>query len=147
VVAALIAGVGGTRWPGCAAATLDNSIVNVALPSIQRDLDLGLAGTAWDVNGYILSFAVLLLTGGRLADSSGRRRVFLVGLAGFTGASLLAGLAPSAGMLIAARVLQGFSVALLTPPTLAIYQTLPTPRKASRVGRRSRSVRGTSGSR
>ena len=85
---------------------IDNSIVNVALPSIQRDLDLGLTGIAWVVNGYILSFAVLLLTGGRLADSFGRRRVFLLGLAGFTGASLLAGLASSAGMLIGARVLR-----------------------------------------
>ena len=99
---------------------LDNSIVNVALPSIQRDLDLGLTGIAWVVNGYILSFAVLLLTGGRLADSFGRRRVFLLGLAAFTGASLLAGLASSAGMLIGARVLQGVGAALLTPPTLAI---------------------------
>jgi EmrB/QacA subfamily drug resistance transporter len=99
---------------------LDNSIVNVALPSIQRDLDLGLAGIAWVVNGYILSFAVLLLTGGRLADSFGRRRVFLIGLAGFTGASLLAGLATSPGMLIGARALQGVGAALMTPPTLAI---------------------------
>jgi hypothetical protein len=73
--------------------SLDNSIVNVALPSIQADLDLGLAGVAWVVNAYILSFAVLLLTGGRLADSFGRRRLFLVGLAAFTAASLLAGLA------------------------------------------------------
>jgi EmrB/QacA subfamily drug resistance transporter len=99
---------------------LDNTVVNVALPTIQQDLDLGLAGLAWVVNGYVLSFAVLLLTGGRLADAYGRRRVFLVGLGAFTGASLLAGLAPSAGTLIAARILQGVGAALLTPPTLAI---------------------------
>ena len=87
--------------------TLDNTVVNVALPSIQHDLHLGLSGLAWVVNSYILSFAVLLLTGGRLADTFGRRRVFLLGLAGFTAASLLAGLAPSAGLLIVARALQG----------------------------------------
>jgi EmrB/QacA subfamily drug resistance transporter len=100
--------------------TLDNTVVNVALPSIQADLHLGLSSLAWVVNAYVLSFAVLLLTGGRLADSFGRRRAFLAGLGGFTAASLLAGLAPSAGVLIAARVLQGASAALMTPPTLAI---------------------------
>jgi EmrB/QacA subfamily drug resistance transporter len=109
--------------------TLDNTIVNVALPTIQEDLHLGLAGLTWVVNGYILSFAVLLLTGGRLADSYGRRRLFLIGLGAFTGASLLAGLAPSAGTLIAARVLQGVGAALLTPPTLAIINhTFRDPR-------------------
>ena len=72
---------------------LDNSIVNVALPSIQRDLHLDLAGVAWIVNGYILAYAMLLLTAGRLADVFGRRRVFLVGVAVFTAASLAAGLA------------------------------------------------------
>ncbi len=100
--------------------TLDNTVVNVALPSIQRQLHLGLSGLAWVVNSYILSFAVLLLTGGRLADTFGRRRMFLLGLGGFTAASLLAGLAPSAGLLIAARALQGVGAAMMTPPTLAI---------------------------
>src|SRR6476646_12167412 len=87
--------------------TLDNTVVNVALPSIQQDLHLGLSGLAWIVNGYVLSFAVLLVSGGRLADTFGRRRLFLSGLGVFTVASLLAGLAPSAGVLIGARVLQG----------------------------------------
>lgn len=100
--------------------TLDNTVVNVALPSIQADLHLSLSGLAWVVNAYVLSFAVLLLTGGRLADSFGRRRAFLIGLGAFTAASLLAGLAPSAGVLIAARILQGAGAALMTPPTLAI---------------------------
>jgi EmrB/QacA subfamily drug resistance transporter len=116
--------------------TLDNTVVNVALPSIQHDLHLGLSGLAWVVNGYILSFAVLLLTGGRLADTFGRRRLFLLGLGGFTAASLLAGLAPSAGILIAARVLQGVGAALMTPPTLAIISDVfPDPREqATAVG-------------
>jgi EmrB/QacA subfamily drug resistance transporter len=110
--------------------TLDNTVVNVALPSIQHDLHLGISGLSWVVNGYILSFAVLLLTGGRLADTFGRRRAFLVGLAGFTAASLLAGLAPNAGLLIAARALQGVGAALMTPPTLAIISDVfPDPRE------------------
>ncbi len=112
-------------WPALVAVvfavfmtTLDNTVVNVALPSIQEDLHLGLSGLAWVVNAYVLSFAVLLLTGGRLADVFGRRQAFLTGLAGFTGASLLAGLAPGPAVLIAARVLQGAAAALMTPPTL-----------------------------
>jgi EmrB/QacA subfamily drug resistance transporter len=118
---------GRARWLTLAAVvfavfmtTLDNTVVNVALPSIQADLHLGLSGVAWVVNAYVLSFAVLLLTGGRLADSFGRRRAFLAGLSAFTAASLLAGLAPGATILIVARVLQGAGAALMTPPTLAI---------------------------
>jgi EmrB/QacA subfamily drug resistance transporter len=99
---------------------LDNSIVNVALPTIQRDLHLDLAGVAWTVNGYILPYAMLLLTAGRLADAFGRRRIFLFGVAVFTAASLAAGLAQTAAELIGARVIQGAGAALLTPPTLAI---------------------------
>jgi EmrB/QacA subfamily drug resistance transporter len=109
---------------------LDNSIVNVALPSIQRDLQLDLVGTAWIVNGYIVAFAMLLLTAGRLADVFGRRRVFLGGLLVFTAASLAAGLAEHATQLITARVIQGFGAALLTPPTLAIINhTFRDPRE------------------
>jgi EmrB/QacA subfamily drug resistance transporter len=116
--------------------TLDNTVVNVALPSIQRDLHLGVTGLAWVVNGYILSFAVLLLTGGRLADSFGRRRAFLGGLAVFTVASALAGLAPGGGVLIAARVAQGVGAALMTPPTLAIISdSFPDEReRATAIG-------------
>jgi EmrB/QacA subfamily drug resistance transporter len=99
---------------------LDNSIVNVALPSIQRDLQLDLAGVAWIVNSYIVAYAALLLTAGRLADIFGRRRVFLIGVAAFTAASLAAGLAQSGTELIVARIVQGLGAALLTPPTLAI---------------------------
>src|SRR6476619_8131144 len=86
---------------------LDNNIVNVALPAMQRDLHLTTSGLEWIVSGYILVFAGLLLAGGRLADAFGRRRLFLIGLTVFTGASLLAGFAGGAGALIAARALQG----------------------------------------
>jgi len=99
---------------------LDNNIVNVALPAIQRDLHLTTSGLEWIVSGYILVFAGLLLAGGRLADAFGRRRLFLIGLAVFTGASLAAGLAGSAGVLVAARAVQGLGAALVTPTTLAI---------------------------
>jgi EmrB/QacA subfamily drug resistance transporter len=116
--------------------TLDNTVVNVALPAIQQDLHAGLSGLAWVVNGYVLSFAVLLLTGGRLADSFGRRRAFLSGLAVFTVASVGAGLASSAGLLIAARVVQGAGAALMTPPTLAIISaSFSDPReRATAIG-------------
>src|SRR4051794_9934713 len=116
--------------------TLDNTVVNVALPAIQQDLHTGLSGLAWVVNGYVLSFAVLLLTGGRLADSFGRRRAFLAGLAVFTLASVAAGLAGSAAVLIAARVVQGAGAALMTPPTLAIISaSFQDPReRATAIG-------------
>jgi EmrB/QacA subfamily drug resistance transporter len=100
--------------------TLDNTVVNVALPSIQRDLGLDRNGLEWIVNAYILAFATLLLTGGRLADVFGRRRLFLTGLALFTGASLFGGFASSAATLVAARAAQGAGAALLAPTTLAI---------------------------
>src|SRR6476646_10280041 len=82
---------------------LDNNIVNVAIPAIQRDLHLSTAGLEWVVSGYILAFAGLLLAGGRLGDLFGRRRLFVIGLGIFTGASLVAGLAGTADVLIAAR--------------------------------------------
>jgi EmrB/QacA subfamily drug resistance transporter len=99
---------------------LDNNVVNVAIPAVQRDLHLTTSGLEWVVSGYILVFASLLLAGGRLADVWGRKRVFLTGLAIFTGSSLAAGLATSAGELITARAVQGLGAALLTPTTLAI---------------------------
>lgn len=99
---------------------LDNNVVNVAIPSIQRSLRLSTSGIEWVVSAYILLFAGLLLVGGRLSDVLGRRRVFLTGLAIFTGASLAAGLATSASELIVARGAQGVGAALLAPTTLAI---------------------------
>jgi EmrB/QacA subfamily drug resistance transporter len=108
---------------------LDNTIVNVALPSIQRDLGIGISELEWVVNGYALTFAVLMLTGGKLADLLGRRLIFIVGLAVFTGASLACGLAPSAGFLIGARVVQGVGAALMNPSTLSIITATFPPRQ------------------
>jgi MFS family permease len=105
---------------GVVVTSLDNTVANVALPSISRDLHASLPATAWFVDAYVLSFASLLLTGGRLADTFGRRRTFNAGVVVFTGGSLAAGLAVNAGSLIAARAVQGIGSALLTPPTLAI---------------------------
>ena len=98
---------------------LDNNVTNVALPTIQRDLHLSVAGLEWVVSSYILVFASLLLAGG-LADVSGRRRLFVTGLAIFTLASLGAGLAGSGAVLIATRLVQGLGAALMVPTTLAI---------------------------
>ena len=107
---------------------LDNTIVNVALPSIQRDLAIGVSELEWIVNGYALTFAVLMLTGGKLADLLGRRRIFIAGLAIFTVSSLVCGLASSAEMLIGARVVQGVGAALMSPATLSII-TATFPRR------------------
>ena len=108
---------------------LDNTVVNVALPSIQRSLDAGISQLEWVVNGYALTFAVLMLTGGKLADLFGRRQIFLLGLVVFTGASLACGLAGSAGELIAWRALQGAGAALMMPATLAIISAAFPPRQ------------------
>jgi EmrB/QacA subfamily drug resistance transporter len=115
---------------------LDNNIVNVAIPAIQRDLHLSTARLEWVVSGYILVFAALLLVGGRLADAYGRRRLFLIGLSVFTVASLMAGLSGNADLLIAARALQGLGAALVTPTTLAIISaSYSNPReRATAVG-------------
>jgi len=99
---------------------LDVSIVNVALPAIQRDLGFSPTGLQWVVTAYALTFGGLLLLGGRLADLFGRRRIFLLGLALFTAASLLGGFATNQATLIAARSLQGVGAAVLSPATLTI---------------------------
>jgi EmrB/QacA subfamily drug resistance transporter len=99
---------------------LDNTVVNVALPSIQRDLGASLSGLEWTVNGYTLSFAVLLATGGRLGDIFGRRLTFLIGVVVFALSSATAGLAPDMTALVASRVLQGVGAALMMPATLSI---------------------------
>jgi EmrB/QacA subfamily drug resistance transporter len=114
---------------------LDNTVVNVALPSIQRDLGIGLSELEWTVNAYALTFAVLMLTGGKLADFMGRRRVFIVGLAVFTVSSLACGLATSGEMLIGARTVQGVGAALMMPATLGIISaTFPVEQRGMAIG-------------
>ena len=114
---------------------LDNTVVNVALPSIQRDLGIGLSELEWTVNAYALTFAVLMLSGGKLADFFGRRRVFLLGLALFTFSSLACGLATSGGTLIGARTLQGVGAALMMPATLSIISaTFPPKQRGLAIG-------------
>lgn len=102
---------------------LDLSIVNVALPRMKMGLQLSTGGLQWVVNAYTLSFAGLLMLGGRAADLYGRRRVFLFGLGMFTAFSLLGGLAQSGAWLITARALQGAAGAVLAPGTLSLLTT------------------------
>ncbi|GAA0267615.1 MFS transporter [Actinomadura nitritigenes] len=102
---------------------LDSSIVNVALPSVDRDLGFSPAGLAWVVNGYLLAFAGLMLLGGRAADLFGHRRTLSSGLLLFSASSLVGGLATVPAALVAARVAQGMGAALLAPATLAVINT------------------------
>src|SRR6187397_373393 len=102
---------------------LDATIVNVALPSIQKDLGLSEANLQWIISSYTLVFGGFLLLGGRAGDLLGRKRVFLVGLVIFTVASLLNGISTSSGMLIAFRALQGLGAALISPAALSIIAT------------------------
>jgi len=99
---------------------LDGTVVNVALPAIAENLGAGLSGLQWTLNAYLVTLTALLLLGGSLGDLYGRRAVYVVGLVGFTGASVLCGAAPNIEVLIAARALQGVGGALLVPGSLAI---------------------------
>ena len=107
---------------GSAVVFLEGTVVNVALPEIGRDLDAGVAGLQWTLNGYLLVLAALILVGGTLGDRYGRRRMFEVGVVWFTAASVLCAVAPNIETLVGARVLQGVGGALLTPGSLAIIQ-------------------------
>ncbi len=107
---------------GSALAFVDATVVNVALPAIGEELGADLAGLQWTINGYTLTLAAFILLGGSLGDRYGRRRVFLIGVWWFAGASLLCGLAPNIQTLVLARALQGIGGALLTPGSLAILQ-------------------------
>lgn len=112
---------------GSGMALLDSTVVNVALPHIGADLHADLAVLQWTVNAYMLTLAGLILLGGALGDRFGRRRVFVIGIVWFALASLLCGIAPNAGVLIAARALQGIGGALLTPGSLALLQAVFHP--------------------
>jgi EmrB/QacA subfamily drug resistance transporter len=114
---------------------LDNTVVFVALSSIQSDLHISQSELEWVVSGYALTFAVLMLTGGKLADMLGRRRIFIVGLTIFTASSLACGLATGAGFLIGARVVQGVGAALMNPATLSIIvATFPPRQRGTAIG-------------
>jgi EmrB/QacA subfamily drug resistance transporter len=114
---------------------LDNTIVNVALPTIQSSLHLQISELEWVVTGYALTFGAFMLTGGKLADLLGRRRVFVIGLVIFTASSLACGLAEGAPMLIGARVVQGLGAALMNPATLSIIvATFPARQRGTAIG-------------
>jgi EmrB/QacA subfamily drug resistance transporter len=114
---------------------LDNTVVNVALPSIRKDLGISISELEWVVNAYALTFGVLLLSGGKLADLLGRRSIFIAGLVIFTAASLWCGLAGGASSLIAARTVQGIGAALMNPATLSIITaTFPPRQRGTAIG-------------
>ncbi len=114
---------------------LDNLVVSVALPTIHRDLGASIQSLEWTVNAYVLSYAVLLLTGAALGDRFGRRRMFLIGLSLFTTASAAAALAPSTGALVAARAIQGVGAAIVTPLTLTLLaEAFPGERRGMAIG-------------
>lgn len=118
---------------GSGIAFLDSTVVNVALPAIGDDLDSGVRGLQWIINGYLVTLSALVLLGGSLADRLGRRRMFLIGLVGFAAASLLCGVAPTIGALVGARLLQGVAGALLVPGSLAIISATFHPDDRSRA--------------
>src|SRR5262249_43290836 len=120
---------------GSAMAFIDGTVVNVALPAIQLDLAASIEGAQWVVNGFMLMLGALTLVGGAGADRFGRRRVFALGVALFTAASVACGLAPSTGALIAARFVQGVGGALLVPSSLAIISAaFPEETRGKAIG-------------
>jgi len=146
VCSAIIPGMNGVafgsregRWlvavavTGSGLAFLDSTVVNVALPEIGSDFGAGAGALQWVLNGYLLTLASLILLGGSLGDRIGRRRVFVIGVGIFTVASLACALAPSAGVLIAARLAQGVGGALLTPGSLAIIEASFRPADRARA--------------
>ncbi len=132
-------GTSAARWviaasvAGSGIAFLDATVVNVALPHISEDLGGGLTGLQWTLDAYLVTLTSLLLLGGSLGDLYGRRRIFVVGLAGFGVASLMCGLAPTIEVLIVARALQGVAGALLVPSSLAIISASFHPDDRSRA--------------
>ena len=120
---------------GSSVVFLDGTVVNVALPAIRDDLDTGLAAQQWIVEAYLLTLGSLLLVGGSLGDRLGRRRVFAAGLVGFGVMSALCAVAPTAGLLIACRALQGAAGALLVPSSLALITAIfPADERGGAIG-------------
>jgi EmrB/QacA subfamily drug resistance transporter len=114
---------------------LDNLVVSVALPTIHRDLGASIQLLEWTVNAYVLAYAVLLLTGAALGDRFGRKRMFLIGMSVFTAASAAAALAPTTGLLVAARAVQGAGAAIVTPLTLTLLaEAFPAERRGMAIG-------------
>jgi len=114
---------------------LDNLVVNVALPSIHRDLGASIQALEWTVNAYVLAYAVFLLTGAALGDRFGRKRLFVIGISLFTISSAAAALAPTSGTLIAARAMQGIGAAIVTPLTLTLLaNAFPPERRGIALG-------------
>jgi EmrB/QacA subfamily drug resistance transporter len=128
-----------TAVAGSGMAFLDGTVVNIALPDIGRDFDASTSALQWILNGYLLTLASLILLGGSLGDRYGRRRVFVFGVGLFTLASLFCAIAPSAEMLVFARLLQGIGGALLTPGSLALIEA------SFRPGDRARAIGAWSG--
>jgi MFS family permease len=121
--------------PGAVHGHIDATVVNVALPSIQRDLESSIDQLEWVLNGYTLSFAVLLVAGGRLGDIFGRRRIFILGVVIFTGSWATAGLAQDPEMLIVSRVFEGIGGALMMPATLSIVtDAFPPDERGKAIG-------------
>src|SRR6478752_5513265 len=120
---------------GSFVAGLDATVVNVALPAIERDLGGGLAGQQWVSNAYLLTLGSLILVGGSLGDLYGERRIFTIGVLGFGAVSVICALAPSIEVLVAGRALQGVFGALLTPSALAvIVSTFPPEERGGAIG-------------
>src|ERR1700684_3285396 len=114
---------------------LDNLVVSVALPSIHRDLSASIQSLEWTVNAYILSYAVLLLTGAALGDRFGRKRMFIAGISLFTVSSAAAALSPSIDLLIAARAIQGIGAAVVPPLTMTLLaDAFPPERRGMAIG-------------
>jgi EmrB/QacA subfamily drug resistance transporter len=124
---------------GSGVAFLDSTVVNVALPRIGEDLDTGVGGLQWVLNGYLLAVSSLILLGGSLGDRFGRKRIFQIGMIVFGAGSLLCAVAPTAAILVVARVVQGVGGALLTPGSLAILEA------SFRPGDRARAIGAWSG--
>ncbi len=112
---------------------LDSTIVNIAIPSIQANLGASYSTIQWLIAGYSLTFALLLITGGRMGDVFGYKKIFMIGVSGFTIASLLAGLAPDAVFLVVARLLQGTMAALMVPQVMSLMQVMYQPKERAGV--------------